>query len=91
MACFNKINTDLCYFTEESSVWYKKLEAKSCKTISKYISDVRLAMEDCKKDSRCIAVSDDDCNLKGTFGLCTEIAKYSHPKNCVYEKRKGDV
>ena len=59
--------------------------------VKKNILDVRIAMEECENDEECIAVSDEGCNMKGTFGICRQLATFSSASNCVYQKKNGKI
>ena len=76
---------------DKDIAWFKKLVPKSCRVIKKNILDVRIAMEECENDEECVAVSDEGCNMKGFFGICTQLATFSSANNCVYQKKKGDI
>ena len=83
-----------CNITDKEMIWFKKQAPRSCGLIKKYILDVRIAMEECKNDEECVAVSDEGCNMKGSFGVCKQLgtsATFSSANNCVYQKKKGKV
>ena len=77
--------------TDKDITWFKKVVPRTCRVIKKNILDVRIAMEECENDEECVAVSDEGCNMKGTFGICKQLATFSSVNNCVYKKKKGNV
>ena len=84
----------ICNITDKEIIWFKKQAPRSCGLIKKYILDVRRAMEECKNDEECVAVSDEGCNMKGRFGICRQLgtsATFSSANNCVYQKKKGKL
>ena len=83
-----------CNITDKEIIWFKKQAPRSCGLIKKYILDVRIAMEECKNDEECVAVSDEGCNMKGFFGICKQLgtsATFTWANNCVYQKKMGKI
>ena len=79
---------------DKDIIWFKKQAPRRCGVIKKYSLDLLKAMEECKNDEECVAVSDEGCNMKGIFGICKQLgtsATFTWANNCVYQKKMGKI
>ena len=88
---YQTIFSNELFLSGRTPVWFEKKKPGRCSIEIKSILDARAAIEECKRDINCVALSDKGCNKKGPFVLCSKVNTWGWSNDCIYKKMTGNM